>query len=67
MENLKRKNTIPQDQETSKTDWRPTALNLIIKEDHQAGINTNSHLLSFTNLEMQEDHNASGGDKENKN
>lgn len=56
MENLKRKNTIPQDQETSKTDWRPTALNLIIKEDHQAGINTNSHYLSFTYFELKENH-----------
>ena len=51
---------------TSKIQWRPTTLNLITKEDHQAGTNTNSYHLYFTNLEMQEDHIESGGDKGNK-
>lgn len=45
------------------TVWRPIAINQITKENHQAGINTYSPNLSFTNLEMQDDHNPPRGDK----
>lgn len=52
--------------ETSKIEWRPTSIKLIKMEDHQEGMNTNYPHLSFTNVEMQDDHNEQGGDRGNK-
>lgn len=43
--------------------WKPTSTNKTTKDNHQAGITTNSQQLSITNLELHADHNIQGEDR----
>ena len=46
--------------------WKPTSTNQTTKDNQQAGITTNSQQLTFTNLELQADHNIQGEDRGSK-
>lgn len=51
----------------SKTMWKLTSTNQIAKGNQHAGILTNSQQLSFSNLEINKEHNTHGEERGSKN